>query len=85
MANDDGSIIVSWPHESDPAWTQDVWIQLKSAIPTLKQYGFAHNATTSSTFLLWQGNQQQAEALAEALQYSHPLLKVEFESDLNSL
>ncbi|ABW26540.1 hypothetical protein AM1_1515 [Acaryochloris marina MBIC11017] len=34
---------------------------------------------TSGTFLLWQGNQQSAEALAEVLQHSHPLLNVEFE------
>lgn len=75
----DGNIIVSWPHESAPNWTQDVWIQLKSAIPILKQYGFSHTAVTSGTFLLWQGNQQSAEALAEVLQHSHPLLNVEFE------
>lgn len=79
MVNEDGTIIVSWPHESDPNWTQDVWIQLKSAIPILKQYGLTYKATNSSTFLLWEGNRQSAEALAEVLEHAHPLLSVEFE------
>jgi hypothetical protein len=79
MANDIGNILVSWPHESDPLWNQDIDTQIKSIISILKSHGFKHDALISSSFLLWQGSKQKAEALAQVLQNSYPLFKVEFQ------
>lgn len=81
MANENGNISVSWPHESDPLWTVELNIQLKSIIPILKLHGFKHDALISSTFVLWQGSKQQANVLAALLMHSYPLFNVKFEAD----
>jgi len=72
--NSTGNISVSWPYSSDFDFAGR-FPQIRSI---LTQFGFDHRAVTSSSFVLFRGDEQSAIALRERLQIVDPEFKVEW-------